>query len=90
MLFNQEQRYGYHLEMVSINSEKPPSEWDWGQIEYYRKAFENYTEPARKKRLEALLIQTEADREYHSPILRMGFKLNLFNASNSLSPVYIF
>ena len=82
---NQEQRYGYHLEMVSINSEKPPSEWDWGQIEYYRKAFENYTEPARKKRLEALLIQTEADREYHSPNLRMGFQANAFLSSYNRS-----
>ena len=62
--------------MVSINSKRPPSEWDWGQIEYYRKAFENYTKPADKKWSKGLLIQTEADREYHSSNLRRGFKLS--------------
>ena len=77
IIINQEQRYGYHLEMVSINSKKPPSEWEWGQIEYYRKAFENYETPADKEWSEGLLLQTEADRDYHSPNLRRGFQLIL-------------
>ena len=58
--------------MVSINSKKPPSEWEWDQIEYYRKSFENEKDPGKKKWAEELLIQTEADREYHSPNLRRG------------------
>ena len=61
--------------MVSINSKKPPSEWEWGQIEYYRRAFENYETQADKKWSEGLLLQTEADREYHSPNLRRGFQI---------------
>ena len=69
--------------MVSINSKKPPSEWDWGQIEYYRKAFENYDKPADKEWSEGLLLQTEADREYHSPNLRTGFQI-------MLEPIYYF
>ena len=69
--------------MVSINSKKPPSEWDWGQIEYYRKAFENYDKPADKEWSEGLLLQTEADREYHSPNLRRGFQI-------MLEPIYYY
>ena len=69
--------------MVSINSKKPPSEWDWGQIEYYRKAFENYEKPADKEWSEGLLLQTEADREYHSPNLRRGFQI-------MLEPIYYY
>ena len=79
--------------MVSINSKTPPSEWEWGQIEYYRKAFENYETPADKEWSEGLLLQTEADRDYHSPNLRGGFQLvlkpNCYTVSNFTNEILV-